>query len=139
MKTFVVRDGPASLCFLAFLLKKKHPEHRIHVVEQDPGATYRWGVEFSGVAVGAIQAADEELFGDVIRGHQSCKYIRVVRGRQGVYTYGNQCSHTPRLEVLAKLESACERSKVRLAHGDVTGAKVQGISSMAVRVSERET
>jgi len=114
LNILVVGGGPAGLYF-SYLLKKRHPEHRIRVVEQNArGATYGWGVVFSGVALDAIRAADDEFFADFIRGHETCDYIEVVHRRQGVRIHGNQFSRTPRLELLARLEAACERVGVEL-------------------------
>lgn len=117
MNILVVGGGPAGL-FFSYLLKKRHPEHRIHVVEQNPrGGTYGWGAVFSGVDLDAIRAADDEFFADFIRGQDSCDYIEVVHRNQGVRIHGNQFSRTPRLELLAKLEAACERMGVELEWG----------------------
>lgn len=114
MNILVVGGGPAGLYF-SYLLKKRQPEHRIQVVEQNPrGATYGWGVVFSGVALDAIRAADDEFFAEFIRGQESCDYIEVVHRKQGVRIHGNQFSRTPRLDLLAKLEAACERVGVEL-------------------------
>lgn len=132
MRSFMVVDGPASPGFLTFLLRKKHPEHRAHVVE-DSSATL--GVVFPGVAVEAIEAAAEQIFRGLIRGQESCKFIRM---RQGAHTHGKPCSHTSRLGVLAELECACERSEIGTAHGDLPGAKVQRIGFMALRFLERK-
>jgi anthraniloyl-CoA monooxygenase len=110
----VVGGGPAGLYF-SYLLKKRQPEHTIRVVEQNPrGATYGWGVVFSGVALDAIRAADDEFFADFIDGQESCEYIEVVHRKQGVRIHGNQFSRTPRLDLLAKLEAACERVGVEM-------------------------
>ena len=114
MNILVVGGGPAGLYF-SYLLKKRQPQHNIRVVEQNPrGATYGWGVVFSGVALDAIQAADDEFFADFIRGQESCDYIEVVHRKQGVRIHGNQFSRTPRLDLLAKLEAACERVGVAM-------------------------
>jgi 2-polyprenyl-6-methoxyphenol hydroxylase-like FAD-dependent oxidoreductase len=46
MKVICVGGGPASL-YLAVLLKRQDPRHRIHVHEKNPaGATYGWGVTY---------------------------------------------------------------------------------------------
>lgn len=109
MKILVVGGGPAGLYF-SYLLKKRQPAHRIHVVERDPrGATYGWGVVFSGGALQAIKKADDEFYADFIREQTSCEYLEVVHRQQGVRVYGNQFSRTPRRELLRKLEVACEQ------------------------------
>lgn len=114
MKILVVGGGPAGLYF-SYLLKKRHPEHRVHLLEQNPrGATYGWGVVFSGVALEAIRVADEEFFSEFISGQEKCDYIEIVHRRQGVRIYGNHFSRTPRLDLLAKLETACERVGVMM-------------------------
>lgn len=116
MRILVIGGGPAGLYF-SYLLKKHRPEHRIEVVEQNPeGATYGWGVVFSGVALDAIRAADEAFYEDFIRDQEACEYIEVVHRGQGVQIHGNHFSRTPRLQLLARLEAACRRVGVPLHH-----------------------
>jgi len=117
MKVLVVGGGPAGLYF-SYLLKKRCPEHTVHVVEQNPrGSTYGWGVVFSGVALEAIRAADEEFYADFVQGQQGCEYMEVVHRQEGVRIYGNHFSRSPRIDLLSKLEKACERVGVTMEWG----------------------
>ncbi|MGH8239547.1 MAG: NAD(P)-binding protein [Steroidobacteraceae bacterium] len=55
MKILVVGGGPPGLYF-SYLLRKRQLHHEIRIVEQNPpGATYGWGVVFSGVALETIR------------------------------------------------------------------------------------
>ena len=67
MKIGICGGGPAGLYF-ALLMKKSHPAHAITVVEQNPaGATYGWGVVFSGRALGFMEAGDPDSYADIAR------------------------------------------------------------------------
>ena len=58
MKIAIIGGGPGGLYF-ALLIKKQNPRHQIVVYEQNPaGATYGWGVVFSGRALAFLQAHD---------------------------------------------------------------------------------
>ncbi|HEX2190150.1 MAG TPA: bifunctional salicylyl-CoA 5-hydroxylase/oxidoreductase [Longimicrobiaceae bacterium] len=58
MKVAVVGGGPAGL-YLALLLKKADPAHRVTVLERNgPDDTFGWGVVFSDQTLGNLREAD---------------------------------------------------------------------------------
>jgi len=60
MNVAVIGGGPAGL-YLALLMKKADPAHRIVVLERNgPDDTFGWGVVFSDQTLGNIAAADPE-------------------------------------------------------------------------------
>ena len=56
MRICVLGGGPAGLYF-AYLWRKRHPEDSVTVFEQNPpGATFGFGVVFSGRAMDILEA-----------------------------------------------------------------------------------
>ncbi len=65
MKIAVVGGGPAGL-YLALLMKKADPAHRIAVLERNgPDDTFGWGVVFSDQTLGNFAAADPETCSEI--------------------------------------------------------------------------
>jgi anthraniloyl-CoA monooxygenase len=61
----ILGGGPAGL-YLALLLKKADPAHRITVLERNrPDDTFGWGVVFSEQTLGNLQAADPETHSEI--------------------------------------------------------------------------
>lgn len=117
MKITIVGAGPAGLYF-ALLAKKHAPGHDIRVIEQNAaGATYGWGVVFSGVGLAFLQEADPGFFAEFTAHHERCDYMEIVHRDQRVQVQGNPFSRTARLQMLQTLERACEQVGVRIEHG----------------------
>jgi anthraniloyl-CoA monooxygenase len=61
----ILGGGPAGL-YLALLMKKADPAHRITVLERNrPDDTFGWGVVFSEQTLGNLQAADPETHSEI--------------------------------------------------------------------------
>ena len=59
MRIYVIGGGPAGLYF-ALLMKRHTPAHEVTVYERNPpGATFGWGVVFSGPTLRNLREADE--------------------------------------------------------------------------------
>jgi anthraniloyl-CoA monooxygenase len=62
----ILGGGPAGL-YLALLMKKADPSHRITILERNrPDDTFGWGVVFSEQTLGNLQAADPETHAEII-------------------------------------------------------------------------
>jgi 2-polyprenyl-6-methoxyphenol hydroxylase-like FAD-dependent oxidoreductase len=60
MRIVCIGGGPAGL-YLGLLMKRRHPEHIITVVERNkPYDTFGWGVVFSDAMMQAMRIADPE-------------------------------------------------------------------------------
>ena len=67
MKVAVIGGGPAGL-YLALLMKRADPTHRVTVLERNrPDDTFGWGVVFSEQTLGNLRAADAASYEDIAR------------------------------------------------------------------------
>jgi anthraniloyl-CoA monooxygenase len=65
LKVAIVGGGPAGL-YLAILLRKADPAHRVTVLERNrPDDTFGWGVVFSDQTLGNLRAADRESHAEI--------------------------------------------------------------------------
>lgn len=65
MRVNILGGGPAGL-YLAILLKKQNPAHRIQVVERNaPDDTFGWGVVFSDETMSNLEEADRETYAQI--------------------------------------------------------------------------
>src|SRR5690242_11469187 len=84
MRIDIVGGGPAGL-YLAMLLKRDDPTHRVRVIEQDPAdSTYGWGVVLSGGAVRFLREADPDSCADIARSFETWDDLVVVHRGQRV-------------------------------------------------------
>jgi 2-polyprenyl-6-methoxyphenol hydroxylase-like FAD-dependent oxidoreductase len=113
----VVGGGPAGLYF-ALLMRSRHPDHAVVVVEQNPpDATYGWGVVFSSRALGFLRASSPPFHADLAA--RLCAWgdqVIVHRG-QRVVIDGLAFAGIARLELLRLLQEHCRRAGVELEFG----------------------
>ena len=75
MRIAVIGGGPGGLYF-SYLWKKRHPEARIDLFEQNPaGATWGFGVVFSEQALEFLRADDPDTVDAIAPGMQSWSNI----------------------------------------------------------------
>jgi anthraniloyl-CoA monooxygenase len=67
LKVAVIGGGPAGL-YLALLMKRADPSHRVTVLERNrPDDTFGWGVVFSEQTLGNLRSADSASYDEIAR------------------------------------------------------------------------
>jgi len=114
MHVNVIGGGPAGLYF-ALLLKKHDARHEVTVYERNPrGATFGWGVVFSGRTLRNLRDADEESHRALAESFETWENVEVVLRDARVTVRGNHFSGVARIRLLNILQERCERLGVRL-------------------------
>ncbi len=92
MKIAIVGGGPAGLYF-AYLMKKADASHDIQVFEQNrKGATYGFGVVFSGAALTHLEDADTEFYVALNQQAENWDDLTIVHRNERVPIDGNKFS-----------------------------------------------
>jgi 2-polyprenyl-6-methoxyphenol hydroxylase-like FAD-dependent oxidoreductase len=100
----VIGGGPGGLYF-AYLWKRRHPEARIDLFEQNPaGATWGFGVVFSEQALEFLRADDPETVDAITPRMESWKNITLYLRGESVTLDGVGFSSIGRLELLTILQ-----------------------------------
>jgi 2-polyprenyl-6-methoxyphenol hydroxylase-like FAD-dependent oxidoreductase len=105
LRIAVIGGGPGGLYF-AFLWKKRHPEARIDLFEQNPaGATWGFGVVFSEQALEFLRADDPDTVDAIAPRMETWKNITLNLRGESVEIDGVGFSAIGRLELLTLLQA----------------------------------
>ncbi|MFZ4655719.1 MAG: FAD-dependent monooxygenase [Caldilineaceae bacterium] len=107
MKIGIVGAGPAGLYF-ALLMKRANPTHQITIIEQNPpGATYGWGIVFSGRALTFLEKSDATAY-QALRAHlRIWDELQIGHQNEMVAIDGSRFSGIARATLLTLLQEQC--------------------------------
>jgi anthraniloyl-CoA monooxygenase len=109
MKIDIIGGGPAGL-YLAILMKKADPAHRISVYERNgPDDTFGWGVVFSGKTLANLRAADEVSHEEITKSFEAWDNVDIVHRAEKISIHGNSFSGISRLGLLKILQRRAEQ------------------------------
>jgi anthraniloyl-CoA monooxygenase len=115
MRIVCIGGGPAGLYF-GLLMKRRHPEHSITVVERNkPYDTFGWGVVFSDAMMEAMRAADPESAAEIADAFNHWDDIELVFKGARQRTTGHGFIGIGRKHLLNILQRRCEALGVELA------------------------
>ena len=145
----VVGAGPAGLLF-ALLIKRRFPDWRINVLEQNPpDATFGFGVVFSLNALAFLERDVPDLHEQLIARLESWPMQRIVHRDERVDIDGNGFSAIGRLELNQFLQELCAKAGVQVEYHRVVATLdevnacdflvgADGANSFVRRALERE-
>ena len=117
MRIYIVGGGPGGL-YLALLLKHRHPDWQVQVFEQNPaGATYGWGVVFSGRALRFLENSDPVSSEDLRKNLEAWDDLTIVHRDEAIRVDGSAFSGIARLTLLQVLQAHCREAGVELVFG----------------------
>jgi anthraniloyl-CoA monooxygenase len=128
-----VGGGPAGL-FLAILMKRRDPAHRVRVIERNRADdTFGWGVVFSDETLSNIAAADPESYADIARSFAHWDAIDIHYRGEILTSRGHGFSGLARQRLLDILQWRAASLGVELAfERDVTGLADCGDADLVV-------
>ena len=116
MRINVIGAGPAGLLF-ALLIKRRFPEWRVNVFEQNPpDATFGFGVVFSLNALAFLERDVPDLHEQLIPRLESWPMQRIVHRDERVDIDGNGFSAIGRLELNQFLQELCDKGGVQVEY-----------------------
>lgn len=114
MKIGIAGGGPAGLYF-ALLMKRADPTRAITVYEQNPqGATYGWGIVFSGRALSFMAQHDPASYQDLASHLRLWDEMHIGHCDQLVAVDGSRFSGIGRKEMLDVLVRHCQEAGVAI-------------------------
>ena len=114
MRIVCIGGGPAGL-YLGLLMKRRHPEHVVTVVERNkPYDTFGWGVVFSDAMMSAMRIADPESAAEIEDAFNHWDDIELVFKGTRQRTSGHGFIGIGRKHLLNILQRRCEALGVEL-------------------------
>ena len=114
MRIVCIGGGPAGLYF-GLLMKQRHPEHSITVVERNlPYDTFGWGIVFSDQMMQAMRRADAKTAAEVEVAFNHWDDIEVWFKGEKIRTTGHGFVGIGRKKLLNILQARCEELGVEL-------------------------
>ncbi|MGV7217854.1 bifunctional salicylyl-CoA 5-hydroxylase/oxidoreductase [Bradyrhizobium sp. UFLA05-112] len=114
MRIVCIGGGPAGL-YLGLLMKRRHPEHVVTVVERNkPYDTFGWGVVFSDAMMQAMRIADPESATEIEDAFNHWDDIELVFKGTRQRTTGHGFIGIGRKHLLNILQRRCEALGVEL-------------------------
>ena len=114
MRIVCIGGGPAGLYF-GLLMKRRHPEHSVTVVERNkPYDTFGWGIVFSDAMMEAMRAADPEGAAEIADAFNHWDDIELVFKGKRQRTTGHGFIGIGRKQMLNILQRRCEALGVEL-------------------------
>ncbi|HEX8149083.1 MAG TPA: FAD-dependent monooxygenase [Pyrinomonadaceae bacterium] len=114
MRINVIGGGPAGLYF-ALLMRRHGAAREVVVYERNPpGATFGWGVVFSGRTLRNLREADEVSHRRITESFEKWDNVDVVLRDSRVTVRGNDFSGVARIRLLNILQERCAEVGVEL-------------------------
>jgi 2-polyprenyl-6-methoxyphenol hydroxylase-like FAD-dependent oxidoreductase len=149
MRLKVLGGGPGGLYFAA-LWKSRHPDDRVHLVEQNPAdATWGFGVVFSDRALEFLRDDDPDTISLIAPHMRSWRDIVIAHRGEAITIDGVGFSAIGRLELLGLLQRRAREAGVELELGRTIASldelgpcdlvvAADGVNSLARRTLARQ-